>query len=632
MAITVDYSLTPFLITVPKADLTLETGTKYQLTVDVFWQLLRDYADSEEGIVQPVIYTRLPATASTPSITEVNDDYYSLEFEDGLYSVNIINGNTNIRDVEVKNQVSVNTNNTTGFIDPTFLQHGTYDGGVTIDTTSIYSGTEYPVGTPVAPVNNLADAHTIADAHSFDVIYVVGHLDLNTSDFSDGHTFQGVSPLTSTVTIFDPANISNCRFMDMFIDGVFDSNTVVERCIVGVSTAFSGYFFSCALEGPITLDGTGQTNIVNSWSSVAGGGAAQTPEIDMGGTGSGLTMRNYSGGIKLLNKTGIDATSIDILSGQIIFDSTVSAGDITVRGIAKITDNSTGTANIIDETVVGADPATVATAVWEKAVNGVVDGTFGEAAKQNAFQKHVHVDEAGGVAGTAYPLGTHLHPVNNIADATTIALANGISTIQIDEDCTFTGTDNIDGFVINGRHASKSQFTFTSGVSTVLTQFANCTMNGTMGGFITVRDSVIDDITGFEGILHQTMINGTVTCNGTQTAHILDCFSGIAGTGTPTIDMGGGGRGLALRNYNGGIKLENKTGTEDVSLDINSGQVILDGTVTNGHIVVRGIAKLTDNSTGATTIDDEALNEVSIVTAVWDYVKALTFQKFIGNN
>ena len=115
MAITVDYSATPWLITIPQSDLTLISGTQYELEVDTFWQLLRDYSDNSESMPFFTIYNRIPATPSTPSITDINHLYYSLEFEDGAYSVNIINGNTNIRDVEVKNQVSVNTNNTTGF-------------------------------------------------------------------------------------------------------------------------------------------------------------------------------------------------------------------------------------------------------------------------------------------------------------------------------------------------------------------------------------------------------------------------------------------------------------------------------------------------------------------------------------
>jgi len=116
MALTVDYSVTPFLITIPQSDLTLDTGTRYTLTVDEFWLLLRDFTDNQNAMPHPKLYFRIPATSSTPSITTINETYYALQFEDGMYSVNIINGNTNIREVEVKNQVSVNTNNTTGFV------------------------------------------------------------------------------------------------------------------------------------------------------------------------------------------------------------------------------------------------------------------------------------------------------------------------------------------------------------------------------------------------------------------------------------------------------------------------------------------------------------------------------------
>jgi len=55
MSISVNYTSAPWLITIPKADLTLDTGTKYNLTVDTFWQLLRDYSDNPEGMARPVI-------------------------------------------------------------------------------------------------------------------------------------------------------------------------------------------------------------------------------------------------------------------------------------------------------------------------------------------------------------------------------------------------------------------------------------------------------------------------------------------------------------------------------------------------------------------------------------------------
>ena len=78
--------------------------------------------------------------------------------------------------------------------------------------------------------------------------------------------------------------------------------------------------------------------------------------------------------------------------------------------------------------------------------------------------------------------------------------------------------------------------------------------------------------------------------------------------------MNSTGSSVAIRNYNGGIKLINKSGAESVSLDINSGQVKLDSTVTSGTIVIRGIAYLTDDSVGATVDTTGLLQADKIAT------------------
>jgi hypothetical protein len=129
------------------------------------------------------------------------------------------------------------------------------------------------------------------------------------------------------------------------------------------------------------------------------------------------------------------------------------------------------------------------------------------------------------------------------------------------------------------------------------------------------------------------MINpGTITLSddNTMVAHFLSCYSGVPGAGTPTIDMAGDGAGLALRDYNGGIRITNKTGNSSVSIDLNSGQAILDSTVTGGTIVARGLGKLIDMAgndipsgtwNGATIINETingSLNEESIADAVWN--------------
>jgi hypothetical protein len=100
-------------------------------------------------------------------------------------------------------------------------------------------------------------------------------------------------------------------------------------------------------------------------------------------------------------------------------------------------------------------------------------------------------------------------------------------------------------------------------------------------------------------VIENCILNpSTITLGGNATAHFLDCESGVPGLGTPTIDCGGSGQALSMRNYAGGIKLINKTGAEDISIDLASGQVKIDlTTVTNGTLVVRGTGKLIDDAT-----------------------------------
>ena len=86
--------------------------------------------------------------------------------------------------------------------------------------------------------------------------------------------------------------------------------------------------------------------------------------------------------------------------------------------------------------------------------------------------------------------------------------------------------------------------------------------------------------------------------------------------------MGGSGQSFGLRNYNGGIKLINRTGTDGISLDLNSGQVVVDETCVAGDIHLRGVFKLTDNSgenCNVYTVGKALTVQDEIPKAVWDY-------------
>jgi len=133
-------------------------------------------------------------------------------------------------------------------------------------------------------------------------------------------------------------------------------------------------------------------------------------------------------------------------------------------------------------------------------------------------------------------------------------------------------------------------------------------VTGVLDNQSTLVNCMAEDLEIRNGELRGCTLMGTITKNtvggGNATASIVDCWSGVAGVGTPILDMGGAGGTLSMRGYHGGITLRNKTGPESASIDLASGQVILEATVTGGTVVVRGVGKLLDSSVGATVIDE----------------------------
>ena len=110
-----------YVISVPQSDLTLVSGTLYTLDTDQFRKDLKDWEDSEEGIIQPKTHdhnTELTVGGVTYSRAVTILAPYSIEFENGLYSVRLEGSNNNIWDIQagilVQNTVQVIPTNSAG--------------------------------------------------------------------------------------------------------------------------------------------------------------------------------------------------------------------------------------------------------------------------------------------------------------------------------------------------------------------------------------------------------------------------------------------------------------------------------------------------------------------------------------
>lgn len=121
MAISIDWANQ--LITIPRADLTLISGTLYELDTNWFRLQLKALESGADGIPWPRTHDHVAGytvagVTYTRKVEMLNG--YRVQFEDGQYSVRLAGSNNNIFDVGagilVQNQVQVIAQNSAGFV------------------------------------------------------------------------------------------------------------------------------------------------------------------------------------------------------------------------------------------------------------------------------------------------------------------------------------------------------------------------------------------------------------------------------------------------------------------------------------------------------------------------------------
>jgi len=122
MSISIDY--TTRIISVQKVDMTLVQSTPfeiYELDIDAFRLELKDIEDDIGGI--SFVDTHFSSTAVTAEGAVVARVFeiingYTVTFEDGAYTVNLVGASTNIAEVTNVNQVQVRGVSSTALAQP----------------------------------------------------------------------------------------------------------------------------------------------------------------------------------------------------------------------------------------------------------------------------------------------------------------------------------------------------------------------------------------------------------------------------------------------------------------------------------------------------------------------------------
>ena len=310
-----------------------------------------------------------------------------------------------------------------------------------------------------------------------------------------------------------------------------------------------------------------------------------------------MVIRDYQGGIKLTNYTsGTDPISIDMSSGRVTFDSTISAGEFAVRGVGFVEDNSTGTA-VVKSQIIDANQINLSN-----------------------YERSVWIDPTTSFTGVEYPVGSPAAPVNNDADAQTIA--NNLSLFNITIRGSTTLTSSHTNMKFFGRSPRTTQLTVDPAATLSGCEFELLLLSGDLGSngssyYITVAFKNVSGIFGH--------LEGCVLREGTNTINTFVMLNKCAavsavnpGTDIPILDCNGDGR-IAARSLDGEIIIQNKSSGNDCSLHLEGAVVTLTSTITAGTWRFHGVGTVIDNSGGAAVIDTtDLVSPQSVATAVWE--------------
>jgi hypothetical protein len=240
-----------------------------------------------------------------------------------------------------------------------------------------------------------------------------------------------------------------------------------------------------------------------------------------------------------------------------------------------------------------------------------------EAIQYASYQNAVWIDVTSSTVGTEYDAGTRENPVNNLNDAVAIANERGFKRLQILESMTLDSGTDIEGFEIVGQSQVNTAIIMDPNAQCYEVTIRDCQISGTLDGGTYIKNCIVGDLYYVNGHIHNSGIEGTIYLEGSEDALIANCYQSSGAT--CVVDLGGTGQNLTVVNFTGRIQLENGVSPTNVAaIAFESGQLIIDSTITSGMVIVSGIGAVTNNGTPTMLSTDGLMSKETIATAVWD--------------
>lgn len=236
----------------------------------------------------------------------------------------------------------------------------------------------------------------------------------------------------------------------------------------------------------------------------------------------------------------------------------------------------------------------------ETRVSSLVDSSVSRLDLTQLLQA-VYIDTVSGVPGTSVGIGTPTNPVDNIADAITIATRDKLRTFYLRGSVSLPQA--MQGYVFIGQGTDAQADLDLNGQNVNGSQFEHLLVQGAMSGIVEASDCAIEIITDIAGVFKSCEFVSNFSLQAGTHSTFADCFSGIPGNMAPQCIFGANST-VGFRNYSGGLVFSSMAAGAIASVDLDPGKLTLDATCSGGECLVRGVGEFIDNSTGVTVYTD----------------------------
>lgn len=319
-----------------------------------------------------------------------------------------------------------------------------YEGGaVWINTLNGNSGTvNFENGTVENPVDNLADANSIATSLNISIFHTLPGSSLIFTTVQNDQFFTGVNWSLALGNQDISGSMIHGADVTGTVSGIGTTQVFRDCTLNAVTHLKNTHAMNCSIAGIQTVFETGDYFFDNCHSGIAG---ISTPTFDFNASvGSvNLNMRHYSGGIQIENMgdLGTDTMSLEGF-GQFI-EGTCTGGIVAIRG--NFTTSGITNLTLIDDARY--DIQQTSNAVWNELLTGSTHNINNSAGKRLRSLASVVVRnefaQGSGVGNNQIQLDTGASTIDGGYDPALVAIISGTGTGQMRLILQYDGTTKI---------------------------------------------------------------------------------------------------------------------------------------------------------------------------------------------